>query len=150
LNIEIAYAAVNISVLPAWALLILAPRWKWTDKIVHRIWIPGLLCAAWVCILLFRPELPEGSGIGTLEQVIISFSSPGMALQIWAQLVIWDLFIGAWVGRDARRHGIHHGLVVPCLLGVFIIPPLGLLLYFIVRFVSKRVITLEESALLTK
>jgi hypothetical protein len=40
--------------------------------------------------------------------------------------------------RDAQRLGIHHLLVVPCLVLTFIFGPIGLLLYFVLRFALKR------------
>lgn len=146
MNLEFAYTVLNIFVSFAWALLLFAPKWRWTYKLVHTIWIHGLLCLSWTCLLLFKSAAPEGSGIGSLEQFMGYFTSPESSLQFWTQLVAWDLFIGAWVGRDAIRYGIHHGLVVLCLVGVFVLPPLGLLAYFLVRLFSKRVQTLDEIA----
>lgn len=145
MNIEIYYAAINVSVLPAWTLLIFAPKWAWTDKLIHRVWIPGILCIGYALILFLKPSPPEGSGIGTLSQFMTMMSGPYSALQIWIQLVAWDLFIGAWVSRDAIRHNIPHGFVVPCLLGTFIFPPLGLLAYFIIRYGIVRSTTLQEA-----
>lgn len=146
MNAELYFAAFNIAVIPAWLLLIFAPKWPWTNTVVHQIWIPGLLCAGWIGILIFKPDPPEGSGIASLEQFMLFVSSPFSALQIWVQLIVWDLFIGAWVGRDALRNNIPHGFVVPCLLGVFILPPLGLFLYFLIRFIRCRTLTLNEMA----
>lgn len=141
---EFYFALFNISVLPAWILLIIAPKWTWTDKIVHRIWIPGLICASWILIFFLKPVAPEGAGIGSLSQFMLYVSSPFSALQIWVQLIVWDLFVGAWVGRDAIRNRIHHGFVIPCLLGVLVFPPLGLFMYFVIRAASRRSFTLNE------
>ena len=143
---ELYFAAFNIAVIPAWLLLLFAPKWLWTSRIVHGVWVPGLLCAAWIGIWVFKPSPPEGAGIGTLEQFMLFVSSPFSALQIWVQLIVWDLFVGAWVARDALRKNIPHGFVVPCLLGVFIFPPSGLFLYFLIRFLLRRTFTLNEMA----
>jgi hypothetical protein len=40
--------------------------------------------------------------------------------------------------RDARRVGLHHLLVVPCLLLTFFFGPAGLLLYLVLRFAVRR------------
>ena len=144
MDIEILYAAINISVLPAWALLIFAPRWHWTDKLVHRVWLPGLLCLSYILILLLKPAPPEGSGIGTLEQFMLLVSSPYSALEIWVELIVWDLFVGAWVAREAIRQNIHHGLVAPCLIAVLYFPPFGLFVFFCIRYALSRNTTLQE------
>ncbi len=143
---ELYFAAINIAVIPAWLLLLLAPKWLWTRKIVHGVWLPVLLCAAWIGVWLFKPSPPEGAGIGTLDQFMIFVSSPFSALQIWVQLVIWDLFVGAWLARDAIRKNIPHGFVVPCLLGVLIFPPLGFFLYLLIRLYLRKSLVLEELA----
>jgi hypothetical protein len=38
---------------------------------------------------------------------------------------------------DARANGIHHLLVVPCLLATFMFGPIGLALYFAVKYVHR-------------
>jgi hypothetical protein len=50
----------------------------------------------------------------------------------------FDLFIGAWQVRDAQRLEVPHLLVVPCLALTFVVGPLGLLAYFIVRVAVVR------------
>jgi hypothetical protein len=143
-NLEFLYAAFNISVIPAWALLLFAPGWSWTNRLVHRVWIPGLLCIGWVCIYALKPEAPPGGGIGSLKEFMVLITSPYSALLVWIQLITWDLFIGAWQVRDARRRGIHHGWVIPGLLCTFLFGPVGLLIYFVIRFAVKRVASLQE------
>ncbi len=140
---ELLYVLVNLSVLPAWVLMIVAPRWIWTERIVYRVWIPALFSLVWLAIFVFKPAAPEGAGIGSLEQFGIYVSTPYTALQIWVQLLVWDLFVGIWVAQDALKNTIPHRWVVPCLLGTFAFPPLGLLLYFTVRFALRRTLSLR-------
>jgi hypothetical protein len=45
----------------------------------------------------------------------------------------FDLFIGGWEIRDARRRGIPHVLIVPALVLTFLFGPAGLLLYLSIR-----------------
>ena len=69
------YLIFNIGVLPAWALLIFAPRWSGTQVIVHAIWIPLLLAVAYVWFLVAGGPFPEGGGFRRLDQVMILFTS---------------------------------------------------------------------------
>jgi Domain of unknown function (DUF4281) len=144
MNPELIFKLCSIGVLPVWLLLVLAPRWQWTDRIVHRIWIPGLLAAAYGFLLLTRPPMPQGAGFGSLPAVMILLGSTYGALIGWIHFLAFDLFIGAWQVRDARRLAIHHGWVVPGLLGTFMYGPVGLLWYFAVRFVACRTVSLQE------
>ncbi len=45
----------------------------------------------------------------------------------------FDLSIGIWESKDARRRGIPHLLLVPVLLFTFLFGPLGFLLYTLLR-----------------
>ncbi len=56
------------------------------------------------------------------------FENPYLLLAGWVHFLAFDLLVGAWEVRDARRVGITHLLVVPCLLLTFMAGPVGLLL----------------------
>jgi hypothetical protein len=51
----------------------------------------------------------------------------------WVHYMAFDLFIGAWETRDARRAGVPHLMVVPCLILTFMLGPIGLLVYLALR-----------------
>jgi hypothetical protein len=51
----------------------------------------------------------------------------------WTHYLAFDLFIGSWEIEDAGKRGIPHWLMVPILLLTFMLGPIGLLTYFIVR-----------------
>ncbi|HUH01933.1 MAG TPA: ABA4-like family protein [Kofleriaceae bacterium] len=133
------------AVLPAWGLLVLAPRWAWTDRLINRVWIPVLLGLVYVWAALAGPTVPEGAGFGSLAAVIILFSSPFMMLAGWIHFLAFDLFIGAWQVRDARRHGVAHLFVIPCLVLTLLFGPTGLLLYFAVRYATSRTVAVTET-----
>ena len=85
-------------------------------------------------------------GFGSLDQVFAIFQNPGMVLAGWIHYLAFDLFIGSWEVRDARRIGIHHVLVIPCLVGTFLVGPVGLLLYLLLRLGMKKRIGADEYA----
>lgn len=55
----------------------------------------------------------------------------------WLHYLCFDLFIGRWLVSDARRHGIKHVFVVPCLLLCYTFGPSGFLLYHLIKWASK-------------
>jgi len=130
------FTFVNLTVLPAWLMLIVLPRWKWT-RIVAAYAIPAALAVVYLTLLVMnRP--PEGAGFGSIEQVERLFSSRWLLLAGWVHYLAFDLFIGAWEVRDAWRLNIPHWFVVPCLVLTFLIGPVGLAAYFIVRLAVVR------------
>lgn len=140
------FSLANNLVLPAWLLLLFAPGWRWTQRLVHAAWIPLLMGGAYVGLAFFGPEAPEGAGFSTLSGVMRLFDSPVGALAGWIHYLAFDLFVGAWEARDARRRGIGHGWVVPCLILTFLLGPAGLLLYLGIRAFKTDEVTFEEVA----
>jgi hypothetical protein len=143
---ETIFAICNYAVLPAWLLLALAPSWSGTHRIVGQIWIPCLLGAVYLSVFLTGPAAPEGGGMGTLSGVMTLFSAPHIMLVGWVHYLAFDLFVGAWEVRDARRRSIPHGFVVPCLFLTLMVGPVGLLAYLSLRWVLRRELNLEETA----
>ena len=61
------------------------------------------------------------------------FTSPEIALAGWVHYLAFDLFVGAWEVRTARREAIPHLLVLPCLVLTFLFGPVGFLLFLGLR-----------------
>ncbi|MEO1135087.1 MAG: ABA4-like family protein [Pseudomonadota bacterium] len=133
---ETAYLIINLLVLPAWAMLIFLPRSKLTNGLVHSAFYPVLMGAIYAAALIagmFFGQSAEGGGFSTLGAVMAIFDHPNGVIIGWTHYLVFDLFVGAWIGRDAARLSMPHLLVIPCLLGAFIFGPVGLLLYLLMR-----------------
>ena len=61
-----------------------------------------------------------------------------MLLAGWIHYLAFDFLVGRVVLADAQRRGIHHLLVVPCLLLTFMLGPTGYLVYAGVRLATRR------------
>lgn len=107
--------------------------------------IPGLLAVLYAALIAARWGGAEG-GFSSLADVRKLFADPWLLLAGWVHYLVFDLFIGAWEVRDAGRLGIPHLLVVPCLVLTFLLGPVGLLLYGIVRAVRTRRLLVDEAA----
>ncbi|HEV7890073.1 MAG TPA: ABA4-like family protein [Pyrinomonadaceae bacterium] len=128
-----------------WLLLIFLPRWRWTARLVCPVVIPLLLALIYLWLVATTFGRTPG-GFGSLAEVSLLFQNPRALLAGWIHYLAFDLFIGSWEVRDARRVGIHHLLVVPCLLLTFLFGPVGLLLYFILRAGLRRRLAVGEEA----
>lgn len=136
----------NYAVMPAWLLLFVLPNHRVTQLLVHAIWVPLLLGPFYIGALFFGQPAPAGAGFGSLQAVMLLFQSPTAVLGGWIHYLVFDLFIGAWIVRDARRQGINHWLTVPLLFATLMAGPAGLMLYLLLRLAMKRTLTLIESA----
>ncbi|MGB5701966.1 MAG: ABA4-like family protein [Polyangiales bacterium] len=145
MTLEMLFRAANYAVLPFWLLLLVAPRWSWTQRLVHGPVVVLLLTPIYAYMLLGYAPAPEGTTFLTLYGVMIGFSAPNIVVAGWIHYLIFDLFVGAWESRDAVRRGVPHWLVIPCLLGTLMFGPIGLLLYVTARFFSTRALEYEET-----
>ena len=131
---DIAFYAVSFLAVPLWTLMIVAPKWKVTHRIMSSVYIvlPFALPYAILVlphfkdILLFMPPTPEK--IGEL------LSHPYSVVLAWIHFVPLDLFAGRWIYLDSREHNLNVFAMVPILTLCFFLPPLGFSLYFIMRF----------------
>jgi hypothetical protein len=127
---------IHVAIIPAWVLLIFAPRWRWTDRLIHSGLYPVMLGLAYVgflvCALVFG-DTSEPVSFSTIEGIAAIFTHPFGILTAWVHYLVFDLFVGMWEARDARRRGMRHWALIPCLLLTLLAGPAGLLLYFILR-----------------
>jgi hypothetical protein len=122
-----------------WLLLATAPLAPRLADIVSGIVIPVLLSLLYAGAILAFWTSADG-GFDSLGNVMLLFASPGVALAGWAHYLAFDLFIGAWEVRTARREGLPHLLVLPCLVLTFLFGPIGLLLFLALRLVRSSVL----------
>ncbi|MDQ3253526.1 MAG: ABA4-like family protein [Acidobacteriota bacterium] len=140
---ETLFSICNTAVLPGWLLLVVAPRWKWTKIIINSCLMPLLLAVVYLFLIVAHFGQTEG-GFGSLADVAKLFQNPHILLAGWIHYLAFDLFVGSWEVRDAERHRINHLLVIPCLILTFLLGPIGLLLYFILRWTLRQKFLIEE------
>jgi hypothetical protein len=138
---ETLFSASGKLAMAGWALLVLAPRWRWSQRIASVI-IPFTLATVYLVLIVVHFAKSPG-GFGTLGQVGQLFQNPWLLLAGWIHFLAFDLFLGAWQARQAERLGISHFLLIPCLLLTFLVGPIGLLVFWAIRSVVKRQLFLD-------
>jgi hypothetical protein len=63
----------------------------------------------------------------------------------WVHILALDLFAGAWIARDALRLEIPRPALVVCLLLTFMLAPLGIALYLLIRLKRTGSASLDSS-----
>jgi hypothetical protein len=133
---EQLFSLASTIVLPCWLLLVFLPKWRWTQRICATA-IPLLLAVLYAALLVSQFGKSHG-GFGSLAQVKLLFEDPWLLLAGWIHYLAFDLFLGAWESRDARKLGIPHYGVIPCLALTFLIGPVGFALYCLLRLGVKK------------
>ncbi|MFN3170780.1 MAG: ABA4-like family protein [Hyphomicrobiales bacterium] len=138
---QTAFPLLNLAVVPAWLMLLFAPRWQLTRTLVHGGYYPAIYCAIYAVFLfnhLFLGAASPGASFTSLEGVMGLFDHPNGILLGWTHYLAFDLFVGAWIGRDALRRGITQWLAAPAMLLTFLLGPVGLLVYLAIRFFQGK------------
>ena len=129
---DVIFVASYAVVAPAWLLLMLAPGHRVTD-VVNRSAMASLVVAILYLVLtLVHIGDAEGS-FWSLDGVTQLFAHRHVVLIGWIHYLCFDLFVGGWIARDARRIRVPHWLVLPCLFFTLMLGPIGLLMYFGIR-----------------
>lgn len=141
MTLDPAYTAINLGVMPAWALLAFAPRAKVTQRLVHSFAYPviyGALYSAFLIAAIFFGQSSPDAGMASIGGVSALFSHPVGVMTGWTHYLVFDLFVGAWISRDALSRAIPYWRVLPALFFTLMFGPVGLLIYFVIRLVSGR------------
>jgi hypothetical protein len=131
------FVVCNNLALAGWALLVFAPRWRWTERLVlSGAWSLGLSLVYLALVVVFLPSAQ--GGFGSLDGVARLFENDALLLAGWVHYLAFDLMIGAMEVRQARAAGMAHVALVPCLVMTLMLGPIGLLLFFIAKSARLR------------
>ena len=128
------FQLVNALAMLAWILLIALPNAKIT-RVIIRSGIFLLLLAGIYAILIvsyFDPKVMQD--FSTLQGVMSLFTDPMGVVAGWTHYLAFDLFVGMWITADAFKTGVSRWLLLPCQFFTFMFGPIGLLLYYLIRF----------------
>lgn len=134
----LVFELATVSVVPAWVLLAAAPQARATRYLAHSI-LPVLLLGFLYGGLIAGGAFGgEGATLSSLDGVMALVQRPEAVLAAWVHYLVLDLFVGAWMVRDAAERGIAHLIVLPSLAVTALLGPLGLALYFLTRLALGR------------
>ena len=139
MSAETVFSICSTLVLPGWRLLLFLLRWQWTRSVISAGVIPFCLGLVYLTQVVSQaPVWPDGGGFGSVQEVAGLFGNHYMLTAGWVHYLAFDLFVGCWEMQDSHKHQIPHAAVVPCLLFTFLLGPVGLAGYLLVRWVAVR------------
>lgn len=132
MNPDLIFQIATTGVLAGWAALLASPFIPKLAEAIAAIVVPGLISVAYAGIILAFWSGAEG-GFDSLAAVAQLFQTPELLLAGWLHYLAFDLFVGAWEVRTARREAMPFWLVLPCLPLTFMFGPAGFLLFVALR-----------------
>jgi hypothetical protein len=134
---ELLYNAGNLVILPFWGLMIFAPHWPVSQRIM-RTWWPVILMAALYVVgiiySLFAGNMDTAQLSFDVNGIAALMGNPAGAAAVWMHLLAFDLFAGRWAYLDSRGHDLPGWLASPALFLILMLGPFGMLVYLAGRW----------------
>ena len=146
---EMLYYWINLGVLPFWLILIFFPRSHLCKYFVTSIFPIFILGGAYV-FMLYKTFLNSYDFLGNfdlylgVDSLSNLFSNKSFLMMFWIHFISINLFAGGWIVKDAQKFSINKILIIFPLLITYLIGPLGLFLYWLIRIFYAKNINLYE------
>ncbi len=144
-TIETLYYWVNFGVLPFWLILIF-----FSDTKVCRIFVtsifPFLLLSSAYIFILYKSYLSSYDFVSNFnlytskDSLKNLFSNDFFIMMFWIHFISINLFTGGWIVKDSQKLAINKILIILPLVITYLIGPIGLLIYWLIRiFYAKNI-----------
>ena len=148
-TIEMLYYWVNLGVLPFWLILIFFPNSNLSRYFVTSIFPILILSSSYVFILYksylnsydFKNNFSLYLGIDRLSDL---FTDRSYLMMFWIHFISINLFTGGWIVRDSQKLSINKILVSIPLVITYLIGPIGLFFYWLIRIFYTKSINLYD------
>ena len=148
-TLEMLYFWVNLGVLPFWLILIFFPQSNLSKYFVTSFF-PIFVLAGTYIFVLYKSYLNSYDFDANfqlylgLDNVSDLFSDKLFLITFWIHFIAINLFTGGWIVKDSQKFQINKLLLFFPLLTTYLIGPLGLFLYWLVRILYAKNINLYD------
>tara|TARA_B100001057_G_scaffold421965_1_gene443206 strand:+ start:780 stop:1253 length:474 start_codon:yes stop_codon:yes gene_type:complete len=148
-TIDILYNWVNIGVLPFWLILIFFPRSHLSRYFVTSVF-PIFILGGTYIFVLYKSYLNSFDFIGNfnlyigIDEISDLFSDKNFLIMFWIHFISINLFVGGWIVKDSQKFMINKILLSVPLVITYLIGPLGLFVYWLIRIFYAKNINLYE------
>jgi len=148
-TIDMLYYWVNLGVLPFWLILIFFPQSHISKIFVTSVFPIFVLSGTYIFILYksylnsYDFETNFNLYLG-LDNVLDLFSNKSFLITFWVHFIAINLFTGGWIVKDSQKFQINKILLFFPLLTIYLIGPIGLFLYWLIRIFHAKSINLYD------
>ena len=148
-TIDILYNWVNIGVLPFWLILIFFPRSHLSRYFVTSVF-PIFILGGTYIFVLYKSYLNSFDFISNfnlymgIDEISDLFSDKNFLVMFWIHFISINLFVGGWMVKDSQKFMINKFLLSVPLIITYLIGPLGLFVYWLIRIFYAKNINLYE------
>jgi len=148
-TIEILYYWVNLGVLPFWLILIFFPNSNLSRYFVTSIF-PILILTGSYVFILYKSYLNSFDFINnftlylSISHLTDLFTDKFYLMMFWIHFISINLFTGGWIAKDSQKLNINKIIVAIPLVITYLIGPIGLFFYWLIRIFYAKNISLYD------
>ena len=148
-TLDILYFWVNLGVLPFWIILIFFPQSQINKYFVTSI-IPFFLLSGAYIFVFYKAYLNSYDFIDNFNLYLSNdelsklFSNKTFLMMFWIHFISINLFTGGWIVKDSQKFLINKILVGIPLIITYLIGPLGLFIYWLIRIFYAKSMNLYD------
>ena len=148
-TIDMLYYWVNLGVLPFWLVLIFFPNSYVCRYFVTSIF-PILILSGTYIFILYKSYLNSYDFDKNfnlyfgVDNILELFSDKSFLMMFWIHFISINLFTGGWIVKDSQKFSINKIILIVPLLTTYLVGPVGLLLYWLIRIFHAKNISLYE------
>ena len=148
-TIDMLYYWVNLGVLPFWLVLIFFPNSYVCRYFVTSIF-PILILSGTYIFMLYKSYLNSYDFDKNfnlyfgVDNTLELFSDKSFLMMFWIHFISINLFTGGWIVKDSQKFSINKIILIVPLLITYLVGPVGLLLYWLIRIFHAKNISLYE------
>ena len=136
---------LNLGVLPFWLILVFFPQSQICRVFITSIF-PFIILSfiyGYLAYVLFYEGYDFFRNFDLylgLDSILYLFNDKSFLILFWTHFLAMNLFSGGWIVKDSQMFGINKFLVSLPLIITYLIGPIGIALYWIIRlFYAKRI-----------
>ena len=148
-TIEILYYWVNFGVIPFWLVLLFFPQSNLCKYFVTSIFPIFILSGAYI-FMLYKAYLNSYDFVDNfnlyfgIDNISELFADKTFLIMFWLHFISINLFTGGWIVKDSQKFSINKIFLIVPLVTTYLIGPLGLFIYWIVRIFHAKNINLYD------
>ncbi len=148
-SIEMIYLWLNIGILPFWFILVFFPQSKICGLLITSIFPFFILGAVYLYLFYFfwmsGYDYSENFSLYFgLYDLASLFENEAFLILFWTHFLSINFFCGSWIVKDSQKFFISKYLISLPLIITYLVGPLGLFLYWIIRIFFAKKITLFD------
>jgi hypothetical protein len=138
MNASLIFQFGNSSIIFGWLLLIIAPNWKHTQKIILDGFIL-LFSIIYTFLILKNITDFKADSFSSLSNVKQLFQDDNAVAAGWFHYLAFDLFVGTYIVRKAQELHISRWWATFALPFTFMFGPMGYLIFVIIKTIKSAI-----------